>query len=350
LEKLETRGTAVPVLDDVAYFALNGAGQFDFSAGPSGHGTLVYRRASGLSGMTMLQWVDPTGRREPLRAKTGVYQDPSLSPDGKQVALISGEGGSRDIWVYDPQRDAMTRLTFDGGANGIGPIWSPNGQYVVFGPLGNGMFHTRADGSSQPRALTQSKVTQLPKAFSPDGKRLAYDDYGAGKSQIWTVPVEDQGGQLKAGKPEQFLKSGFNDHAQALSPDGRWLAYESNESGKHEVYVRAFPPPSSGPGGKWQISNSGGVGAGWSRNGHDLFYQPGDQIMAVSYTVKGDTFVAGKPRVWIAKLGGTDWDLAPDGKRALVVTPAESAEAPKPEHEVVFLENFFNYLRQRVPK
>jgi Tol biopolymer transport system component len=163
------------------------------------------------------------------------------------------------------------------------------------------------------------------------------------------VPLEDQGGQLKAGQPEQFLKSGFNDRAPTFSPDGRWLAYASNESGKNEVYVRAFPPPSSGPGGKWQISNSGGASAVWSRNGHDLLYQSGDQIMAASYTVKGDTFVAEKPRVWISKLGGTAWDLAPDGKRVLVLTPAKSAEAPKQEHEVVFLENFFDYLRQRVP-
>jgi len=190
----------------------------------------------------------------------------------------------------------------------------------------------------------------IPSAFTPDGKRLAFDDYESGTSQIWTVPLEDQGGQLKAGKAEQFLKSALSDHAQGFSPDGRWLAYYSNESGKYEVYVRAFPPPPSGQGGKWQISNGGGTDSRWSRNGHELLYRSGDQIMAASYTVKGDTFVAEKPRVWVAKLGGTIWDLAPDGKRALVLTPVESAEAPKQEHEVVFLENFFDYLRQRVPK
>jgi hypothetical protein len=163
------------------------------------------------------------------------------------------------------------------------------------------------------------------------------------------VPLEDQGGQLKAGQPEQFLKSSFSDQAPSFSPDGRWLAYQSNESGKDEVYVRAFPPPSSGQGGKWQVSNNGGGEPRWSRNGHELLYRSGNQIMAVSYTVKGDTLVAESPHLWIAKLGGTDWDLAPDGKRVLVVTPVESAEAPKQEHEIVMLQDFFDELRRRVP-
>jgi serine/threonine-protein kinase len=345
-DKLETHGTAVSVLEDVAYDK-GGVGQFDFSAAPSGHGTLVYRKSSGVApGITVLQWVDPSGKREPLRVKPGIYEHPSISPNGKRVALTVTEGGSRDIWVYDPQRDAMTRLTFD-GADHSGPTWSPDGQSVVFSsPLG--IFQTRADGAGQPQALTQSKVTQ-PASFTPDGKRLAYEDWGTGSSRIWTMPLEEQEGQLKAGKPEQFFKSGFGEVAQAFSPDGRWLAYFSNESGKPEVYVRPFPPPISGHGGKWLISNSGGMEARWSRTARELIYRSGDQFMAVSYTVKDDTFVPEKPRVWIDKLGGMEWDLAPDGKRVLVLTPVESAEAPKPEHEVVFLINFFDELRRRVP-
>jgi serine/threonine-protein kinase len=349
LDKLETRGTAVPVLDDVAYNAMVGAGGFDFSWAPSGHGTLVYRRDSGTaSAMMTLQWVDPTSKKEPLPAKPGVYRDPSLSPDGKRVALTVTEGGSSDIWVYDPQRDAMTRLTFGGGPYGS-PTWSPDGQYVVFSSSGKGIFQARADGASQPQALIESKGTLYAGPFTPDGKRLAFEDSGAGSPQIWTAPLEDQGGRLKAGKPEPFLKSGFSDYAGPFSPDGRWLAYVSNESGKPEVYVQAFPPPPSGPGGKWQISNGGGTSVNWSRNGHDLVYRSGADFMAVSYTVKGDTFVAEKPRVWIAKLARPDWDLAPDGKRVLELAPMESAEAPKPEHEVVFLENFLDELRRKVP-
>ena len=344
LDTLETHGTAVPVLNDVAYSALVGSGEFDVSR----TGTLVCRRSSGgTSALATVQWVDPSGRKEPLRATPGVYQDPSLSPDGTRVALTVTEGGSSDIWVYDPRRDAMTRLTFGGGAYRY-PHWSPDGHYVVFSSVGYGIFQARADGASQPQALTQGKSNQVPWSFTPDGKRLAYFEGGV-NTQIWTVPLEDQGGQLKAGKAEPFLASNVIERFPSFSPDGRWLAYQSNESGKDEVDVRAFPPPASGQGGKWQISNSGGTVPRWSRTGHELVYRSGDQLMAASYTVNGDTFVAEKSRVWIAKLGGTQWDLAPDGKRVAVLTPIESAEAPKQEHEVVFLLNFFDELRRRVP-
>jgi WD40-like Beta Propeller Repeat len=163
------------------------------------------------------------------------------------------------------------------------------------------------------------------------------------------VALEDQGNQWTVGTPEPFLKSSFADQAPSFSPDGRWLAYHSNESGSNEVFVRAFPPPSSRHGGKWQISNRGGTVPRWSRSAHELVYQMGDQIMAARYSVNGDRFVAEKPRVWIAKLGGTEWDLAADGKRVVVVTPVASAEAPKQEHQVVFLQNFFDELRRRVP-
>ena len=349
LNKLETRGTAVPILDDVAYSAgTNGAAQLTFSSAPSGHGTLVYRRASAtVNAPTTIQWVDATGKKEPIRSKSSLYQYPSLSPDGKRLALTDNVGGGSDVWVYDPLRDAMTRLTFGGGVN-VFPVWSPDGQYIVFERVGNGLFWTRSDGASQPQALTTSKNIQFPWSFSPDGKRLAYVNF-EGSPQVWTVPLEEQSGQLKTGKPEQFLKSTFSDMTPAFSPDGRWLAYQSNESGKNEVYVRAFPPPASGQSGKWQVSNDGGVAPRWSRNGHELMYRSGDQIIAASYTAKGDTFVAEKPRVWIAKLGGTDWDLAPDGKRVAVLTPVESGDAPKQDHEVVFLQNFFDELRRRVP-
>jgi dipeptidyl aminopeptidase/acylaminoacyl peptidase len=308
--------------------------------------------------LATLQWLDPTGTKELLRAKHGVYLEPSLSPDGKRVALRVVEGGSSYVGVYDSQRDAMTRLTF-GGEVYVNPLWSPDGQFVVFASAGNGIFQTRADGASQPQALVQSKTIQEPWSFTPDGKRLAYIEYDRRLGQLWTVPIEDQGGQLKAGKPEQFLKSNFDDEDPAFSPDGRWLAYDSDESGKYEVYVRAFPAPSpnigqGAQGGKWQISNSGGQLPRWSRTGHQLLYQSGDQIMAVRYAVKGDTFVAEKPRVWIAKLGvgardSWIWDLSPDGRRVLVVTPVESSEAPKQEHEIVMLQDFFDELRRRVP-
>jgi serine/threonine-protein kinase len=342
LDKLETRGTAVPVLDDVAFQRGTGAGQFDVSR----TGTLVYRRASGgASGMATLQWVDPSGKKEPLLAKPGVYQNASLSPDGTQVA-VTVAGGEQNVWVYDPQRDVMSRLTLS-GINSF-PRWSPDGQFIVSGSAGNGIFQTRADGAGQPQPLTQSKKFQVPSSFTPDGKRLAYFE-GGGNLQIWTVALEDREGQWKAGKPEQWLKSSFNMSNPEFSPDGRWLAYQSNETGEPEVYVRAFPPPSSWPDRKRQISNSGGTAPRWLRNGPELVYQAGDQVMAARYTVQGDAFVAEKPRVWIAKLGGTLFDVAPDSRRVAVLAPVASPDASKQEHEVVILQNFFDELRRRVP-
>jgi eukaryotic-like serine/threonine-protein kinase len=138
----------------------------------------------------------------------------------------------------------------------------------------------------------------------------------------------------------------------SFSPDGRWLAYISDESGTFQVYVRAFPDK----GGKWQISNSGGTYPMWSRNRHELFFETLDKhIMVTAYTVKGDSFVADKPRVWIEKqLGGSvnsvkNVDLAPDGKRIVALMPVETAEAQKAQNQVTFLENFFDEVRRKVP-
>jgi serine/threonine protein kinase len=360
LNRLETHGTAFRVLDGVAYEAFSGVAHFDVSR----TGTLVYRKWDGGTGdrVTTVQWLDAAGKREPLLRMPGNYGDLSLSPDGKRLAVSVGEGSTRDICVYDPQRDMMMRLTFGGGLY-LNPVWSPDGRYVVFGSVagGSGMFWARADGSGQPQVLPESEDDQ-PASFSPDGKRLAYNrpDNESGKTvwQIWTVPIEDSGGQLKVGKPEQFLKTRFNDLAPAFSPDGRWLAYESNESGRSEVYVRTFLPGAAVRGGKWQISNSGGRLPVWSRKKRELLYQSGDQIMAMDYAVKGDSFVPGKPRVWAMKIEGapkgegpiaTWFDLAADGKHLAVEVPVATPVPPKPQHEVTLVFNFFDELRRRAP-
>lgn len=348
--KLETYGTAVPILDDVAFYRVSGMGAYDFSTAPAGHGTLVYRKGSGNGELptATLQWVVPNGgakeRKEPLGLGPGHYSTPISSPDGRRVAVViyDGERGW-DIWVYDKQRDATTRLTFDRKVRSRA-CWSPDGQFMVYSS-DDGVMQVRADAASPAQPLIGNNRSQAPSSFAPDGKRLAYSD----GSQIWTVALETQDGRLKAGTPEPFLKSSFQDLNPAFSPDGRWLAYQSNESGRPEVYVRAFPPPASGPGGKWQISNNGGTQPRWSSNGRDLLYQSGRQIIAAGYTAKGNVFQAEKPRVWISEFGGPTWDLAPDGKRILVTAAVEGEQPPKAEHVVVFLQNFFDHLRQRVP-
>jgi len=352
-----TRGTAVPIVDDVAHEQQAGVGQFDVSR----TGTLVYRRGiGGTSALTTLARMDASGKREPLQAKPGNYSDVRLSPDGRQVAVRVADGGDQDVFVYDLERDVMTRLTFGGGQY-TSPAWSPDGHYVVFASVGHGIFQARADGASLPQPLTHSQTFQSPGSFTPDGKRLAYVESLGGAAQrigqgdVWTVSLTEEGGQLKAGTAERFLTSSANDSSPSFSPDGRWLAYASAEAGGTEVFVRAFPQPASGSGGRWQISTNGGTAPLWSRSGHDLFYHSGDHIMAASYAVTGDTFVPGKPRVWVPTLVAPgrpntySWDLAPDGKRVAVLTPVDSADVGKQEHEVVLLQNFFDELRRRVP-
>ena len=174
LDKLETRGTALPIMDDVASTGLYGA-QLSFSR----TGTLVYRRGGGDSGLLTVAWLDGAGKTQPLLAKPGVYGRPNLSPDGQRVALDVAvtEGSGTDIWAYDWQRDTMTRLTFTGKA--ANAVWSPDGQYIVFWTQqGEGMSVTRSDGSGKAQPLTQSKNTQVPWSFTPDGKRMAFQELG----------------------------------------------------------------------------------------------------------------------------------------------------------------------------
>jgi serine/threonine-protein kinase len=219
---------------------------------------------------------------------------------------------------------------------------------------GNGLFWTRADGASQPQLLLPGRDYRLPWSTSASAKRLAYYDESGGGTRgfpIYTVPIEEQNGQLKAGAPVQFLKDQVLGGEPAFSPDGKWLAYGSAESGtRSEVFVRPFQQPSSGPGGRWVISTQGGESPVWSPTSPDLLYRaPGGQIMAVRYKVQGDAFQADPPRMWTAKPVGTVFDLAPDGKRLAVVTPVNSPAEDKPEHDVVFLQNFFDELRRRAP-
>jgi serine/threonine-protein kinase len=345
--KLETSGNGIPILDDVK------VGQFNLAdVSLSSNGTLVYRKGgagavSGQSASTM-QWIDAAGKRSPLMTKVGVYGIARLSPDAKRLAVqVTEQGAEQNVWVYDTQRDAMTKLTF---GNGIAadPVWTPDGRFIIFQNPGAGIFWIPADGSGQPQPLMEDKGILVPWSMSPDGKRLAFFEVGKADGWIHTAEVTEEGAVLKAGKPERFFESKFDAVTPEFSSDGHWIAYVSPESGRNEVVVRAFPAPASGQGGKWLVSTNGGTLPHWSRNSRELLYQEGDRIMVVGYTANGGSFAADKPRVRLEKLGGTFWDLAPDGRIA-VLTPVESAKSPAADHTVVFLENFFDYLRQRVP-
>jgi Tol biopolymer transport system component len=310
LQKLAVHGTPAPVFDDVGYSSAVGHGLMDFSR----DGSLVYRSNSG-SGNRVVQWLDAAGKTESLLAKSDVYTYPRLSPDGHRLAIVATEGGSQDLWVYDVHGGRFSRLTV-GLGTAFTPIWTPNGQYILYQAVG-GMFWTRSDGGSQPQQLTQSTDIRYPWSFTPDGKRLAFVDVSAETGfDLWTVSIENDGAKLKAGAPEKFLVMRFDERHPFFSPDGRWIAYASDETGMFEIYVRSFPDT----GHRWTISSSGGVYPVFSPNGRDLFYRTEDgRVMVASYVVKDNAFVADPPRVFSEKrlanlpLNGS-YDVASDGR------------------------------------
>jgi len=344
--KLETSGAPVPVLQQVSYSPQFGSAKLSFTR----NGTLVYRSSGVDATRLAIQWLMLDGKTQPLMDKPGLFQNPHLSPEGQRLVVDGADLTNPGIWIYDLQRDTLTRLT---SKSDYRPVWTPDGKYVVYSNA-LGMSWTRADGGGKADVLTQSKDTQYPTSFSPDGKRLAFHQDGPQGFDIWTVPIEHDGDELKAGTPELFLRTPFVERDASFSSDGRWLAYASNESGNFQVYVRAFPDK----GGRWQISSTGGTAPIFCRNGRELFFYDlaNGRIMVASYSVKGGSFAAEKPRVWSevslaalsASTGATQYDVAADGKRLAAATYAGGATQQNSGH-VIFLENFSDELQRKVP-
>src|SRR5579862_271163 len=345
-QRLEVEGTPSPLLDDVASNSSTGAGQFDFS----GAGTFVYLAGKSAAEVWQMAWLDSSGRTQPVLAAPGSYGTPRLSPDGRKLAFV-GEGS--DVYVHDLDRDTTSRLTFNGRS--LVPVWSPDGKYLVFRTTGNdfGILWVRSDGAGEPQQLMESLNILVPWSFSPDGRRLLYFEHHPNTGyDLWTLGLDlADPDHPKPGKPELFLASPADENVPRFSPDGRWVAYRSNESGTDEVYVRPFPP---GNGGKWQISLGGGLYALWAKDGRDLFYETADnRIMVMDYTVEGGSFVPSKPRLWCDKqlfyAGTSNLDLAPDGKRFLVLLMSEAKPGEKASVHVTMLLNYFDELRRRIP-
>jgi eukaryotic-like serine/threonine-protein kinase len=331
LAKMEVTGAAVPVVEGVMQ-ANRGV---DYSI--SDNGSLAY--LPGAAGQqTLLVWVDRKGKEQPIPASaSGTYDSPRISPDGRRLAL-DNQG---QIWIYDFARETLSRLTFEATQTG-NAAWTPDGKRLVVQmgiPLN--LFWQPSDGSGKAERLSTSEYRQAPGAWSPDGKMLAFVETNPKTNQdIWILHVADN-------KAEPFIKTPFNEGAPQFSPDGRWLAYASDRSGRWEVYVQPYP----GQGGKLQISNDGGKEPLWNHNGKELFYRNGDKMMVVGVSTQ-PTFSAGKAELLFeghyrpTNVSLPRYDVSPDGQRFLMV---KDAGAERSTTQINIVMNWFEELKRRVP-
>ena len=335
-ERLSITGAAVPVVQGV--LSTGGVAQYSFSS----TGSLVYVPGSVQGAQSRLVWVDRKGAEQPVAAPAHNYVLPRVSPDGKRVAVDIEEADSQ-IWLYDLGRETLTRLTFEGSAS-IDPVWTPNGKRIVFKGADNRLFWQPADGSTGAEALTKSELAgnNVPGSWSPDGQVLTFMEINPDTGyDVFTLSLKD-------GKPQPFLRTPSLETAPRFSPDGHFIAYASDESGRVEVYVRPYP----GPGGKWQISTEGGMEPVWNPKGRELFYRSGKKMMAVEVTTQ-PTFSAGKPKVLFegpyvpTPRSFPDYDVSPDGERFLMLKAGESEERTSTQINVVL--NWFEELKQKVP-
>jgi serine/threonine protein kinase len=354
LDKLEVKDGPVPVIENVSGFAVSDAGTLVYIPQP----TITPPQGIG-SSLRTLVWVDRKGKEEPLSAQPKEYRYPKISPDGTKVAVNISTGESSDIWVWDPVRTTMTRLTFEKGYN-ITPLWTPDGKRIAFCSLvldqsGNvsGIFSKAADGTGQNERLSTSTDRMLlPNCLSSDGKYLVgAETPDLRRFDIGMMSMEGDHAR------KTLLQADYNQLQPKISPDGRWIAYISTESKKNEVYVRSFPDVNKG---RWQVSTSGGDSPLWSPDGRELLYLNGDAVVAVSVKTEPNFDIVGTPQVlfrgtYVPSLpdNGTPWDISPDGKRFLMIKPpastsaASTAVVARPKITIVL--NWFEELKQRVP-
>jgi serine/threonine-protein kinase len=343
LEALEVTGPAVPVVDGLPEAPFLGGGpQYSLAD----NGTLAYRRNLGgdaRAGRTLV-WVDREGREEEVAGTTPrAYRGLDLSPDGADLAAVVGQGEESGLWNLDLERATSTR--FSAGAEIAPPVWSPDGSRLAFvRDSGGGVFWQAADGTGPVERLLEAGRLQVPAGFSPDGSTLILTGFSAELAEgIGMVRVPgDQ-------SYEVLIDSPAREWEPALSPDGRWLAYSSDESGRFEIYVRPFPEVDSG---RTVVSSDGGRDPAWSPDGRELFYES-VQGMAVVAVETTPSFSAGAPRIlfdkspYLAGRGGWSYDVAPDGQRLLMVKLAAATGAESAE--IVVVQNWFAELERLVP-
>jgi len=340
-DELEVTGGPIPMAEDVMT-AGSRTGAAHFSV--SDTGALVYVSGSDLQSRTLV-WVDRDGREESLSAEPRAYIYPRISPDGDRVA-VPVEDQDYDIWIWDFARETLTRLTFAPGEDTY-PVWTPDGRRVAFASERDGtanLYWKAADGTGAVERLTESENRQYPYAFTPDTKQLVFLEVDEQGLDLGVISLE--------GSSEPLLATEFNERNGEISPDGRWLAYESDESGQPEIYVRPFPSVDEG---KWQVSTGGGRRPLWAPDGRELFYlaSSGTRLMAVGVRTE-PSFAPGNAEVvfegsFFAPPGapGRTYDIAPDGERFLMIKDSGSDETSSTEF--ILVQNWFEELKRLVP-
>ncbi len=334
--RLELEGDAVPMATPVQ----NG----EFAV--ANDGTLVYV-AGGNFPKSTLVWVDRQGREEALDAPPRHYIYPRISPDGTRVALDVNDQTDRDIYIWDLRRKTLARFTVDPAGNPL-VAWSRDSRSVAFGSDRFGVtniFLQAADGTGEPVRLLESDRIQMPMTFAPDGRLIFSADVAGSGRDALALTMDG------SGRVEPVLDGDGTEVNTEVSPDGRWIVYDSDESGQFEVYVRQYPDTRSG--GRWQISSEGGRQPMWSRDGREIYYRDFDgglwaapvrtqPTFAPGAAVRlfGDQGYAGRSRM----LSSRTYDLSPDGRRFLMIKPAETAAT-----SLVVVLNWFEELRRAVP-
>jgi eukaryotic-like serine/threonine-protein kinase len=292
-----------------------------FSA--SENGALAYQTGAETANSQLL-WFDRTGKQIGPLGDPAAYRSVEFSPDGKRVSvsILDEAGKGEDIWLYDVARGLRTRFTF-GPANAFA-VWSPDGNRIVFASRRKGtfdMYQKNSNGAGSEETLLEDNLDKYPDSWSPDGKFVLYESLGSSRSnELLVLPLTGDR------KPFPLLQTQFGEANGQISPDGRWVAYRSNESGRNEIYVAPFP----GPGGKWQISTAGGYFPRWRHDGSEIFYlTPDNRLMVASVNGKGPGIEVGavKPLfpTRIVFAGGYQYDVSADGQRFLIDTAPEQA-------------------------
>ncbi len=338
IANLEVKGQPVPVVQDISGDVTSGAMNYDISD----NGTLVYFPGETEKGSRILVQINSKGEETDLKAPLNTYLEPRISPDDKKIAVVIANGKDYDIWIYDIQRKSLSRLTF--GGNNRTPTWSPDGKKIAYWQYAtnnqSAIFIRSADGSDAPQKVYTSNDRAYIDSWSSDSKYLILDFAGYTNHNLMALQLF---GERKA--IDLFPSDKEYARISALSPDGKWLAYTSIESGINEVYVRPFPTGT----GKWQISNGGGIEPHWAPDGKAIYYTTSNKIMITPVTT-GATFSPQNSVVLFTGYvrldldSGLTFDVSPDGKYFISTKSNKSENLRK----ITVVVNWFQELQKKV--